>query len=55
MTRPVAVFDRWWPYRLGVVVKRSKSSCWVRWTDGETWRYDRAHVKFLARVDGGAL
>lgn len=41
------VYDRWWPWRLGTIVKRTKAAVYVRWSDGETWRYDRAHQKFL--------
>lgn len=41
------VFDRWWPYRLGKVVKALKTRTHVRWSDGEVWRYDKAHRQFL--------
>ena len=41
------VYDRWWPWRAGVVTRRTQSSVWVRWVDGEIWRYDRAHQLFL--------
>jgi hypothetical protein len=41
------VFDRWWPARLGVVMRRLKTSAIVHWDDGEDWRYDRDHLKFL--------
>lgn len=44
------VVDRWWRWRNGFVVKRSKSSVWVRWEDGQTWRYDRAHQQFLEKI-----
>lgn len=43
------VYDRWWPWRLGVVAKRTKTIVRVRWSDGETWKYDRAHRQFLSR------
>ena len=44
------VVDRWWPWRVGVIIKRGKSSCAVQWMDGEIWRYDRSHIQFLRAV-----
>lgn len=41
------VYDRWWPWRLGRLLKRTKASAVVQWLDGEVWRYDRAHLQFL--------
>ncbi len=40
-------YDRWWPWRGGVVLHRTNDRAIVRWDDGEVWRYDRAHLKFL--------
>jgi hypothetical protein len=42
-----AVVDRWWPHRVGEVVRRLKTRLHVRWLDGEVWRYDAAHARFL--------
>jgi hypothetical protein len=42
-----AVIDRWWPHRVGVVVRRLKTRLHVRWLDGEIWSYDTAHTQFL--------
>lgn len=44
------VFDRWWPYRYGVVIKRLKTRLHVRWSDGEVWNYDRPHMQFLEKL-----
>lgn len=41
------VYDRWWPCRLGKVIKRTKNTRHVKWRDGTTWIYDRAHQRFL--------
>ena len=41
------VYDRWWPHRLGTVTRRTKTTATVRWDDGESWTYDRAHQQFL--------
>lgn len=45
------VFDRWWTHRLGTVIKRSKSSIHVKWSDEEVWRYDTPHSKFLTKYN----
>jgi len=42
-----AVIDRWWPYRVGTVIRRLKTRLHVLWTDGEIWSYDVAHARFL--------
>lgn len=47
MTSDKQVYDRWWPHRLGKVVKRTKTTTYVRWSDGEVWKYDRDHLQFL--------
>jgi len=44
------VFDRWWPYRYGVVIKVLKTRLRVQWSDGEVWSYDRPHMQFLERM-----
>jgi hypothetical protein len=41
------VVDRWWPDRVGTVVRRLKTRLHVQWSDGEIWRYDAAHARFL--------
>lgn len=41
------VYDRWWPYRPGKVIKVLKTRIHVRWFDGEVWSYDKAHQQFL--------
>ena len=42
-----AVFDRWWPHRVGTVIRRLKTKLDGRWSDGEIWRYDASHTQFL--------
>ena len=45
------VFDKWWPWRTGVVIKVCKTRLHVRWLDnGEIWKYDKAHMKFLCNL-----
>jgi hypothetical protein len=44
------VFDIWWPWRTGTIIKRTKTRLSVRWSDGEVWRYDRQHVRFLRKL-----
>lgn len=44
------VIDTWWPWRFGRVVARSATRLTVRWSDGEIWRYDSAHARFLTRA-----
>jgi hypothetical protein len=48
------VVDRWWPHRPGVVVRRLKTRLHVQWSDGEIWRYDAAHARFLRPLYGEA-
>ena len=43
-----AVVDRWWPHRVGTIVRRLKTRLHVQWSDGEIWRYDTAHARFLS-------
>lgn len=47
------VFDAWWPWRFGRIIRKRKTALWVRWVDGEVWRYDRAHMQFLRAPQGG--
>jgi hypothetical protein len=47
LKRGRVVYDSWWPWRVGSITKRNKSSVYVQWSDGKTWRYDRAHTQFL--------
>jgi hypothetical protein len=47
LKRKQRVYDRWWRYRHGVVVKILKTRIHVRWSDGEIWSYDKAHQQFL--------
>lgn len=60
MTRPAeipvgaGVFDRWWPHRLGIVTRQSKTRTHVAWSDGEVWRYDAAHRQFLEALGRSA-
>jgi hypothetical protein len=42
------VVDRWWPHRVGTIIRRLKTRLHVQWSDGEVWRYDAAHARFLA-------
>lgn len=39
----MTVFDIWWPWRIGRVIKATKTRAHVRWSCGEVWIYDRAH------------
>jgi hypothetical protein len=44
------VYDSWWPYRLGKVVRVTKTTVHVKWADtGFKWVYDRAHMKWLKK------
>jgi len=44
------VYDRWWPWRVGTVVKRLKTRVRVMWSNGETWTYDIPHMQFLEKL-----
>jgi hypothetical protein len=50
LTPRTKVYDRWWPDRLGVIVKRLKTRLDVLWSDGDTWRYDQPHMQFLEKA-----
>jgi hypothetical protein len=50
LKRKTRVFDRWWPYRYGVVIKVLKTRLHVQWSDGEIWKYDQAHTQFLEKA-----
>jgi hypothetical protein len=41
------VHDSWWPWMLGIIVKINKSSVYVKQSDGQIVRYDKAHQRFL--------
>lgn len=41
------VFDSWWPWRVGRVVRQMKTRVRVCWSNGEEWTYDQAHLQFL--------
>ena len=41
------VYDVSKPWRGGRVVRVLKTRVHVEWSDGELWRYDRAHTRFL--------
>lgn len=44
------VYDTWWHWRLGEIVKLTKNG-WtrVRWDDGEEWNYDKSHKTLFLR------
>ena len=42
------VYDRWWPWRAGYVLRVGKTRVRVRWSDGTEWSYDTPHLKFLS-------
>lgn len=44
------VADRWWPWRVGRIKRRTKYSAHVEWSDGEVQRYDRDHLQFLMEL-----
>ena len=44
------VFDSWWPWRFGKVIAKTKTTVKVRWDDGATWTYDKAHQRFLRQA-----
>lgn len=44
------VQDRWWPWRIGRVIKVMKTRIKVRWAHGEIETYDNAHLQFLERL-----
>jgi hypothetical protein len=44
------VYDRWYPFRAGIIKKVTGSSALVQWISGglvQLQRYDKAHVRFL--------
>jgi hypothetical protein len=41
------VHDRYWPWRLGIVIRKLKTVVHVRWSGGDVWAYDMPHSKFL--------
>jgi hypothetical protein len=44
------VYDAWWPWRLGVVVRVLKTRIKVRYNGLDVvWSYDVAHQRFLRR------
>jgi hypothetical protein len=43
------VHDVWWPFRVGKVTRVLKTRVHVEWPDGEVWKYDLAHTKFLRK------
>jgi len=45
------VYDRWWPSRIGRIIRRTRSTVMVRWDDGKTTVYDKAHQQFLEKAD----
>ena len=56
MTKPtfmkgVAVFDTWWPWRHGTVLRIGETRLRVRWDDGQEWSYDKAHLQFLRPIE----
>ena len=55
------VYDRWWDWRLGIVIRVGKSSVRVLWNEkrhpvgphhsqSDIWYYDRDHLQFLEKV-----
>jgi hypothetical protein len=44
------VYDTWWHWRLGKIVKLTKNR-WtrVRWSDGVIWNYDKSHAELFLR------
>lgn len=35
---------------MGVITKRYETSAYVKWFDGEVWRYDRNHLQFIENI-----
>jgi hypothetical protein len=33
----------------GKVTKVTERSCYVKWWNGDTWRYDKPHLQFLEK------
>ena len=46
MRRGRRVYDRWWPWQAGYVMRVLKTRAVVRF-DGKDRTYDAAHVQFL--------
>lgn len=55
------VFDRWWSWRIGMVIRVGESSVRVLWNEkrhpfgpihnqSDVWYYDRDHLQFLEKV-----
>jgi hypothetical protein len=49
--RGVRVFDRWWPWRHGVIKGRSKTFVAILWDNGEQQAYDFPHLRFLEQAN----
>lgn len=45
------VFDTWWPWRRGTILRIGETRLRVRWDDGQEWSYDKAHLQFLMPHD----
>lgn len=44
------VYDRWWPWQCGVIIKKMRTKVRIRRNDSQIITYDRAHCQFLEPV-----
>jgi hypothetical protein len=44
------VYDRWWPWKKGWIVKQLNTRIYIWFNRYTTERYDKAHCQFLERV-----
>ena len=47
------VFDIWWSYKIGKVVRVTKSSVHIMFPENDKLIYDNSHFKFLKLVTKG--
>ncbi len=46
-----AVYDRWWFWRSGIIIKKFKNTLHIKWLGGKIAIYDREHVEiFLEKL-----
>lgn len=45
------VFDAWWPWRRGTILRIGETRLRVRWDDGQEWSYDTSHMQFLRPLE----
>lgn len=44
------VYDRWWPWKHGIIVKKLKTVLYVSFSGEVPVRYDKSHFQFLEKL-----